>query len=71
MSPTEAAKREQTFTKTYPGEGVVAVSLGSDLPLERSVLVVRALVLLERLFAVEELVAALVGAWKEHQTTRS
>lgn len=33
-----------------------------SLPLEGAVLVVGALVLLERLFAVEELLAALVGA---------
>jgi len=43
--------------------------LQGDLPLKGSVLVVGALVLLERLLAVEELVAGLVGAWKEHQTT--
>ncbi len=37
------------------------------LPFERSVLVVRALMFLERLLAVEELVTALVGAWEKHR----
>lgn len=36
------------------------------LPFEGSVLVVRALVFLERLLTVEELVTALVGAWEKH-----
>lgn len=40
-----------------------------NLPLEGTVLVVRALVLLERLLAVEELVAALVGTRKKHDST--
>lgn len=65
-----AALREQTFTKTYPGRSSCCKFAG-DLPLEGTVLVMRALVLLEGLLAIEELIAALVGAWKEHQTTRS
>lgn len=43
-------------------------NLSAGLPLERSVLVVRTLVFLERFLAIEELVTALVGAWEKHNT---
>ena len=47
--------------------GVQTLNPTAALPFERSVLVVRALMFLERLLAVEELVTALVGAWEKHR----